>query len=61
MKNCIYGQILVKNGEKLVKLIKKQNIFINLNLGLLELSGGTLESLSTKHVNVGQGLDSLKL
>ena len=37
VKNCIYGQILVKYGQNPIKLIKKK--FINLNLGLFVLFG----------------------
>ena len=38
VKNCIYGQILVKIGQNPVKLIKNLKIFINLNLGLIILT-----------------------
>ena len=39
VKNCIYGQILVKNHENPVKLIKKSDLFTNLNVGLCREKG----------------------
>ena len=44
VKNCIYGQILVKIGQNPVKLIKQLKIFINLNLGLDECAGNLVRS-----------------
>ena len=43
------ARILVKNDEKSVKFIKQQNIFINLNLGLITLGQTNYKTLENKN------------